>query len=105
MDWPNERYARLYTRDTMTWKLMNWQARCVLPLLIRKVDRAGVLELGEHTNPTGLSVMIDVPVDVVEPGITKLLELQVVTIQPGSHYFVVKFIEAQEASQNDAQRQ
>ena len=43
MDWANERYVRLYTRDTVTWKMWPWEARAIFPLLMRKVDRAGVL--------------------------------------------------------------
>ena len=46
MDWSDERYAKIYTRDTLTWLSLPWEGRCLLPLLIRKVDGAGILETG-----------------------------------------------------------
>jgi hypothetical protein len=46
MRWPDESYVKLYTRDTPTWRAMAWQARALLPLLMRKVDKAGLMECG-----------------------------------------------------------
>lgn len=43
MNWSDERYVKLYERDTLTWP---WQAKCVFALLLRKVDRSGVLDTG-----------------------------------------------------------
>ena len=48
MDWSNERYVRVYTRDTTTWKILSWEARALLQFLIRKVDRSGVVDTGRH---------------------------------------------------------
>ena len=47
LDWANERYeVRLYTRDTPNWTVAPWEARAVLPLILRKLDRKGILDLG-----------------------------------------------------------
>jgi hypothetical protein len=48
MDWENERYVRVYTRDTIDWVALGWEAQSLFLLLIRKVDRSGVLEIGKH---------------------------------------------------------
>jgi len=106
VDWPNERYVRIYTRDTLTWKLLDWRARCVLVMLLRKVDRSGVLELGDDTNAEGLAAMIELPLEIVEAGIGQLTDPKraIVAVRPAEGYFVPNFLAAQEAKQSDAQR-
>jgi hypothetical protein len=102
MNWSDERYVRLYTRDSTDWRMWAWQARCVLPLLLRKVDRAGRLDLGKY-GLDGLAVMLDIPAEVAEPGIKALLADGCVT-QTDSVLVVCNFIEAQEAVASDKQR-
>lgn len=101
LDWSNERYVRLYTRDTDEWLVLPWQSRAVWPLLLRKVDRSGVLpaKLGAR----GVAVLIGLPVDVVEPGIAGLLDDGCLVAADGG-YLVPNFIAAQESSSSDAQR-
>jgi hypothetical protein len=72
MDWHDERYVRLYTRDTVNWKLMGWQARCLMPLLLRKADRAGCVDVGED-GAEGIAALVDIPVEVAEPHRVRLL--------------------------------
>lgn len=102
MDWSNERYVRLYTRDTTTWKVMDWFGRATLMFLLRKVDRAGVLDVGEH-GTQGVAAVLEVPLDVVDRGLPQLLQLGVV-VQTAGRYVMPKFLEAQEAVQSDAMR-
>lgn len=47
MNWADERYVRLYTRDTPDWLCLSFPAQGLFCLLLRKVDRAGVLPLGK----------------------------------------------------------
>lgn len=104
MDWPNERYVRVYTRDTTTWKLLDWRARTVLLHMFRKVDRAGVLEVGED-GVLGLAAMIELPIEIVEPGLKQLLSSRSPTvIEADGSYVIPHFIEAQECAQTDRQR-
>lgn len=101
MDWSNERYVRLYTRDTETVLLQSWQARAVFREMLRKCDRAGVVEC--RTGPRGLSVILNMPADVVEAHLPELLaDGSVATCDVG--YVLPNFIEAQEAKQSDRQR-
>lgn len=104
LDWANERYVRVYTRDTTNWKLIDWRARTVLLHLFRKVDRSGVLDVGED-GVAGLAAVLELPLEeVVEPGITQLVKRGTVEFARGA-YVIPNFIEAQETAASDAQRQ
>ena len=46
MRWEDERYVRFYTRDTPEFLAMSWLARALFGLIMRKVDRAGILVVG-----------------------------------------------------------
>lgn len=102
MDWANERYARVYTRDTTTWKLLTWEARALLVLLLRKVDRMGVLEVGLDGH-LGMAAHVEMPPDVVERALAQLVARGVVVDADGA-YVLPNFLEAQEAVQTDAHR-
>jgi len=103
VNWCDERYVRLYTRDSTAWKMWCWQARAILPLLLRRMDRAGVLELGGY-GLEALVVHLDVPWEVIEPGITALLADGCVEFLHGA-LVSRNFLEAQEARQSDKARQ
>ena len=45
-DWADEPWVKLYIRDEADWKAMPFDAQAVLLMLLRKVDRAGFLNLG-----------------------------------------------------------
>lgn len=102
MDWCDERYVRLYTRDTVDWQMWPWEARCVLPLLLRKVNRAGVLDLGRY-GTKGLAVALLLPAEVVEVGLAALLDDGCVVLT-GSTLVIRNYLEAQEATQSDRAR-
>jgi uncharacterized phage protein (TIGR02220 family) len=107
VDWANERYVRVYTRDTVSWKLCDWRAHTVLLHLFRKVDRAGVLDVGDD-GLVGLAAVLELPLEIVEPGIEQLTKSKggrapTVTFT-GSAYAIPNFIEAQETPQSNPQR-
>ncbi len=104
MDWPNERYVRVYTRDTVTWSLWPWEARALFCLLLRKMDRAGVLDIGEHAAKDAIAVVVNMPPDVVERGLAPLCAAGTVVVN-GSCVIVPGFMDAQEARASGAQRQ
>jgi hypothetical protein len=102
MDWSNERYVRLYTRDTTTWKLLSWEGKYVLMSLLRKVDRSGVLDVGED-GIEGLAALIEVPLFIAEVGVPQLLKRETL-VQRDTLYVMPNFLPAQEAKQSDAMR-
>ena len=102
MDWANERYVRVYTRDSVGWLALPWQARALLVMLIRKVDRAGVLDLGRH-GEKGLAVAVGMPLDVVSVALLELVEEACVE-RYDTRLVIPNYIEAQEAAQTDAHR-
>jgi hypothetical protein len=103
MDWENERYVRVYTRDTIAWVTLGWEAQALFLMLIRKVDRSGVIEVGKH-GPRGIAGLIGMPIDLVERSLPILLSDGCVAMS-GDCILIPNFIEAQEAKQSDRQRQ
>lgn len=103
MIWEDERYVRIYTRDTATLLRLGWEGRAVLWELTRKVDRAGILRVEEPV--ADLAAILRMPEDVVERGLTALMsgKSPTVLLQEGA-VVIPKFLEAQEARQSDRQR-
>lgn len=101
MNFEDERWVKLYTRDTTSWRMLTWQARTVLLHAFRKADRAGAIDL-DNDGMDGLAVMLDLPIDVVEQGMhgkRGLLERGVVTLDltGGGTFLLPRFLEAQAA--------
>ena len=103
MRFEDERYVRLFTRDTTTWKLLPWQAKCLLPLLLRKVDRAGIVEVGEDAEE-GVAALTDLPPSFVKEALPGLLARKVFVLN-GEVLVMPNFPAAQEAKASDRARQ
>jgi hypothetical protein len=103
MDWSNESYVRLYTRDTTNWKRMGWPARSVLPLLLRKVDRSGALDLDGLEPWEAVMLHVECPEEVAREGVAKLLQLGTVELRGGLLVFP-NHIPAQTATKSDRLR-
>lgn len=102
--WQDERYVRFYTRDTVAWACMRWEAKCVIGLVMRKLSRAGMLELGQD-GIAGLAKLIDVPFEVVEPGMAELLKRGTFALNAHTGRLVMpNYVRAQEASASDRLR-
>jgi hypothetical protein len=80
--------------------MLPWQARCLLPLLLRKLDRAGVLDVVQGEEAAALSAMLQVPAEVVEVGLAALIG-RAVFVLDGGRLLMPNFLEAQECSQSD----
>ena len=102
MRWEDERYVRIFTRDTPTWDAMGWEAQALLMLVFRKMDRTGLLELGS-SGLRGLAACVRMPVEVVEVALKVLLDDGVLAMN-GKNLFCKNFMEAQECSKSDALR-
>lgn len=102
MNFEDENYVRLYVRKTITWKLIEWQGRCLLPLLLKEVDRSGCLDL-EGFGAEGVAALVDVPIEVVKPGLDKLIEWGVVEMR-GNTLVLPRFLAAHASRQSDKLR-
>lgn len=105
MNWSDERYVRVYTRDTPDWVALGWEAQALFLLILRKVDRAGVLDLGKSGEP-GMADLLRMPIEIFDQALAKLLKDGCVTRSHTLSQLVVpNFLSAQEARQSDRQRQ
>lgn len=106
MDYGDERYVRLFTRDTVTWKRMGWEARTVLMHMFRKVNRVGVVEVGDD-GIEGLAALLELPDDLVQRGVDSLVQRRTViqsVIRGTAAYVIPNFFPAQEAKATDRAR-
>ena len=104
MRWEDERYVRFYTRDTPEWKALTWHARGLFGLILRAVDRAGVLKVGK-LGPKGVAVAIQAPWVEVEQALAELLSDGCVRFNPDqTALFIPNYLEAQECAQSDRAR-
>jgi hypothetical protein len=103
MRWEDERWVRLYTRDTPEFLSLSWQARAVFILLLRKVDRAGILTTGK-LGKKGIAVAIGAPWIDIETSVDELLaDGCLMACDDG--FIVPSFVPAQEAVQSNRARQ
>lgn len=104
MNWPDERYVRLYVRKTAEWTSLCWQARALHALLLKECDRAGVIEVpGGPRRGKMLAGLVGMPLEVFTPGIEELLEVGWV-IESSVGFVWPHFIEAQETPASPRQR-
>jgi len=79
-------------------------AQALLCFLLRKVDRAGVMDLGGNEPARAVAAVVRMPLDVVERTLPELTKAGVFEI--GATAMVMpNYIEAQEAKSSDKQRQ
>jgi hypothetical protein len=102
MRWEDERYVRVYTRDTAELLALTWEARALLWAVLRKCDRAGIIPVGK-SGVRGLAGLVGMPPEVVERVLPELLADGCVRGAEAS-YIVPNFLAAQEAKTTDAQR-
>jgi uncharacterized phage protein (TIGR02220 family) len=104
--WEDERYVRVYTRDSPDWIVLPWPTRCLFWELLRHADRAGLISLGRH-GATGLAALMRVPLEVVAPALKDwLAEGSVRYVGQGEEaLFIPNFYAAQEAIASNRARQ
>lgn len=102
MNWSDERYVKVYARDTANWKMLPWEAKAVWLLLLRKLDGAGIVDTGSHDRNKVLALILDVPSDIVAKAIPALLaDGTLVEVERG--LLAPNFIDSQEARKTDTQ--
>lgn len=72
MNFEDEHYVRIYTRDTKTWLKWGWEGQVLFCLVDRKFDKAGTLDDIEEPNED-LALLTGLPLEVVSVGLDRLL--------------------------------
>lgn len=99
MDWADEQYVKLFTRDTVTWNRWPWEAQAVLGPLMRRLNKAGVADIDERF---GVSESVAAllgpkwPVAVVRPAVSAYLECGTFELV-GGKLVMPNFLDAQES--------
>jgi hypothetical protein len=102
VNFEDEHYVRLYTRDTKTWLKWGWEGQCVFMQLMRRMDKAGVLDDVEDACED-VALLTGMPVAVVEIGLPKILKSGAVE-HVGNRLVVPNYIDAQTAARSDKLR-
>jgi len=105
MRWEDEQYIRFYKRNTPEWLALSWQARGLFGLLMREVDRAGILEVGPKLGLRGVAVAIRASWDEVKDALAELLEDGCVAfLEREGIVHIPNFLAAQEVTYSDVAR-
>lgn len=59
LDWGSELWVKVFTRDTLEFRILGPIERSIVVLLMRKVDRNGEIELGDSTPEDGVVALLD----------------------------------------------
>jgi hypothetical protein len=103
MNFADEPYVRIYTRDTKTWLKLGFEGQTVLLFLTRKLDRSGVLD-GIEDPAEDVALITGVPLEIVRIGLERLLDRGVFELK-GTRLIAPNFIEAQSCAKSDRLRQ
>lgn len=104
MNFEDEEYIRVYTRNTATTKKLGWEGRTVLWHLERIVQKSGVLELEEGDDLVEVvAALCDLPEDITKLGLVRLAS-RGVTVRHAASLEIVRFVEAQNAKRSDRLR-
>jgi hypothetical protein len=104
LDWEEERYARIYCRDTLDWQCLSWNAQSLWMQLNRKATRSGRIDLG-RSGLRGVAALVGRP-DMrseLEQAMAELLADGCVVLE-GDVLVIPDFVEAQEAVSSGAKR-
>jgi hypothetical protein len=101
LDFSDEHYVKLFTRKTPTRQLWPWQARALHPNLLMALNKAGVMDVGRHDPVRSVAVMVDLPSEVVGPGLEAMLADGTVELADGK-LVMPKFLDAQESRKTKA---
>lgn len=104
MDFANENYVRLYTRETVTYRRMRWEGKLMLAPVLRILDPAGRFDLGGYDPAEAVWLcMPDCPRAVVAAGVQELLDKGVIVIDNDTIVWP-NYVAAQYGALSDAQR-
>jgi hypothetical protein len=102
VDWSNEEYVRVYTRETADDLDLSWEALALWRAMLIKFDRSGLLSA--RNGWLSVARLTRIPVDVVERvGPELIKDGRIKATKSG--FMAPNFIDAQTASKSDRVRQ
>ncbi len=102
MDWSNEEYVRLYTRDTTDDLELSWEALALWRAMLCKFDRSGVIAARNGWSSVAKAARMPIEV-VVRVGPELIADGRVREVAGG--FVAPNFVEAQTTSKSDRVRQ
>ena len=102
MDWSNEDYVRMYTRETADDLELSWEALALWRALLCKFDRSGVIQVKNGWK--SIAALTRIPFAVVEIAGPELVADGRIRETPAG-FFAPNFTEAQTTSKSDKARQ
>lgn len=105
MHYPDESYVRLYTRKTLTNRMLRWEGRMVLQAMLggEEFDRAGVFEyVGDPAEC--IATVTEIPLELVRVGLDRLLVTKTWTLTESAVVWPA-YVEAQTCAKSDRSRQ
>jgi len=103
MDWENENWIKMYTRDTADIISIGPEGRAIWRELLCKLDRSGVIDIPD-ADLIVLADILRIPWEWFQIGFPKILARGMAEFR-GGRLVVRNFLPAQEARSSDAQRQ
>jgi hypothetical protein len=102
VDWSNEEYVRLYTRETADDLELSWEALALWRALLIRFDRAGLIQV--KNGWASVSRLVRMPIEIVTQTGPELVRDGRVRLIDGAVY-APNFTEAQTTSKSDKARQ
>lgn len=103
MNFEDEPYVRLYTRKTLTSKMLGWEGRVVLRMMIDEFDAAGIFEIRGDA-ATCISAVTDLPIEISRTGLARCLSTDT-WILTGAAIVWPRHEHAQHCQRSDRMRQ
>jgi hypothetical protein len=100
MDFEDERYVKLYVRDTPTWVSFMPETRAVLPNLMRKLDKSGRIEWPPKLGVRALAASLMLREKWVEIALADLAEHETIELHEREGWLVMpRYRAGQDAKQ------
>lgn len=105
MHYPDESYVRLYTRKTLTSRMLRWEGRAVMHAMLggEEFDRAGVFAYVDDPAEC-IALVTELPVEVVRIGLERLLATKTWQLTDAAIVWP-NYVEAQTCPKSDKARQ
>lgn len=103
VNWDDEPFIKVYTRDTVWWCSLSWQAQGLLVLILRKCDRAGVIDLA-GLGAAGLAGQLKMPTADLERYLPELTGKYGAIRVTDAKLVALNFVEAQGANKSERLR-